>query len=87
MAGGLPQVRLVNIGADDFIKSSLLVLAPDQLQQSIVDSGAVWQEEGGTRRSLVEEEQLLLQANLSVVALRSLFKECLVLLKLLLIRE
>jgi hypothetical protein len=47
----------------------------------------VRQEEGGTRGNLVEEEQLLLQANLPVVALRSLFKECLVLLKLLLVRE
>lgn len=87
MARGLPQVRFVNIGADDLVKGSLLVLAPDQLHQSIVNSGAVGQEEGGSRRNLVKEEQLLLQTNLSVVALRSLFKERLVLLKLLLVRE
>lgn len=87
VARGLPQVRLINVGADDLVKSSLLVLAPDQLHQSIVDSSAVGQEEGGTRRNLVEEEQLLFQTDLSVVALRSLFKESLVLLKLLLVGE
>lgn len=59
VARGLPEIRLVNIGADDLVKGSLLVLAPDQFQQRIVNSGAVRQEESGTRRSLVEEEQLL----------------------------
>lgn len=87
VARGLPEIRLENIGADNLVKGSLLVLAPNQFQQSIVNSGAVRQEEARTRRSLVEEEELLLQTNLSVVALRSLFKECLVLLKLLLVRE
>jgi hypothetical protein len=45
------------------------------------------QEEGGTGGDLVEEEQLLLEANLSVVALGRFLKEGLVLLKLLLVGE
>lgn len=45
VARGLPEIRLEHIGADNLVKGSLLVLAPDQFQQSIVNSGAVRQEE------------------------------------------
>lgn len=47
----------------------------------------MWQEEGGTGRGLVEEEELLVLTDLSVIAFRSLSKEVLVLLKLLLVGE
>jgi hypothetical protein len=47
----------------------------------------VRQEKGGSGRSLVKEEELLILTNLSVVALGSLSKEVLVFFKSLLVGE
>lgn len=87
MTRNLPEVGLVDIGSHDLDETTLLVLALDEVQQGVVDTHTVGQEEGRAGRNLIEEEELLVLANLSVVALGSLSKEVLVLLELLLVRE
>lgn len=87
MTRGLPQIGLVHVGGHDLSESSLAILALQKIHQSIVDTRTVGEEEGRTRRSFIEEEQLLILTNLSVIPLLSLSKEVLVLVKLLLVGE
>lgn len=87
MAGGLPQICLVHVGGHDLGESSLAIFCLEEVHQGVINARAVGQEEGGTRRSFIEEEELLLLTNLAVIPLLSLSKEVLVLFKLLLVRE
>lgn len=64
-----------------------MVLALDEVDEGVVDADAVGQEERGAGGSLVEEEELLVLADLSVVTLCRLGEEVLVLLELLLVGE
>lgn len=82
-----PQVGLVHVWRHDLIKATLLVLALDEINQGVVDAGTMREHEGGTWRHLIPEEELLLLANLAVVALGRLLKEGLVLVELLLVWE
>ena len=54
----------------------------DEFNPCVVDVGTTWQEEARSWAELVEEEQLLLLANLAVVALGGLLLEVLPFLKL-----
>jgi hypothetical protein len=83
----LPQIRLVHVGGHDLGEATFSVLALEEIHQGIVDAHTVRQEEGGSRRHLVKEEELLVLANLSVVALGGLGQEVLILLELLLVGE
>lgn len=87
VTGRLPEICLVHVRGHDLGEISLLVLALKQVHQGVVDTHTVGEEEGRSRRHLVEEEKLLILSNLSVVALGGFSEEVLVLLKLLLVRE
>lgn len=83
----LPQVGLVHVGSHNLVETTGSVFALDQVHEGVVNAYTVWQEEGGTGGGFVEEEKLLVLADLSVIAFGSLSKEVLVLLKLLLVGE
>jgi hypothetical protein len=87
VAGCLPEIRLVHVGGHDLLETALAVLLLHQGVQGVVDAGAVGEPEGGARGDLVEEEELLVRSDLSVVALRRLGQEGLVLFEGLLVGE
>ena len=87
MAGGLPQLAVVDVGRDDFLETSLSVLATNEFNQRVVNVGATRLEETGARRKLVEEEKFLVAADLSMVAFRCLLLKLLPFLELLRVGE
>ena len=60
MTGLLPQLGVVNIGADDFVKASLPVLLFDKVNESVEDDRAFRLEEATSGAQLVEKEQFLI---------------------------
>jgi hypothetical protein len=87
VTGLLPQVGLVHVGRHDLIEATLLILSLDEVDKSIVNTGAVREHKGRSWRHFIPEEQLLLSTDLAVVPLGGLFEENLVLFKLLLVRK
>ena len=87
MARCLPQLEVVHVGRDDLTVVARKVLLADDVAEPIVDAAAVGQEEARARREIVKEEELLLDAKLAVVALRSLLLQDLILFEHLLVRE
>ena len=75
MARSFPQLWIIHVGGDDLLEAALPVLLLDELQQLVVDVGALGLEKAGARWQLVEKEELLLDAQLSVVTLSCLFLE------------
>ena len=75
VSGLLPQLGVVHIGRDDLGESPAPVLLPHHGHQLVVDVRAAGREEARAGAQLVEEEQLLRHADLTVVALRSLLLE------------
>lgn len=71
VARGLPELRVEDIGSDDFFKATHAVSSLDEVHQSVVDVSSLGEEEAAARAELVKEEQLLLAANFTVVALSS----------------
>ena len=59
MPGLLPELGVVDIGADDFGESSCPVLFFDEVDEAIENDGAFGLEETTSGTQLVEEEQLL----------------------------
>ena len=70
-----------------FLVSTLKVLFSHQLDQGVVDPGAVRQPEAASRTELVEEEKLLVLSNLAMVAFGGLGEESLVFGQLFLVGE
>lgn len=83
----LPQIGLVHVGRNDFLEVTLAVFALDAVHQSVVDAGAVGQEESRSRRDFVKKEELLVLTNLAMVAESSFSEESLMLFEGLLIGE
>ena len=73
MARSFPQLGIIHVGRDDLLEPALPILFLDELQQLVVYVGALRLEKAGARRQLVEKEQLLLDAEFSVVTLSCLF--------------
>lgn len=69
MATSFPEVDIEHVRSNDLFVASHLVLLFDQVDQVVVDLGPRGSEEGATRSSLVEEEQVLLFGNHSMVIL------------------
>lgn len=69
VAGCSPQVSVVDVRRDDFLKATLAVLASDEFDELVVDASAMRQPEAGTRGERVEEEKLLRLAQVLVIAL------------------
>jgi hypothetical protein len=87
VARRLPQLEVEHVGRDHFVVVALPVLLADEVLQPVVEARAVRQEEARARAELVEVEELLLEADLAVVALGRLLLEVLPLGELLLVGE
>mmetsp|Transcript_31380 Transcript_31380/g.43544 ORF Transcript_31380/g.43544 Transcript_31380/m.43544 type:complete len:284 (+) Transcript_31380:1044-1895(+) len=87
VAGGLPQLEVVDVGRDNLVILKLPVLLAQVLHEGVVDACTVGEEKGGARGEMVEEEELLLQPYHAVVALLCLLDAVLVLLHELDVRE
>jgi len=68
----LPQLRIVDIGWDDFGVATYTVLWAHELNESIVNGGAVGIKKGASRRQRSEIEELLFWTDGAVVPLRYL---------------
>ena len=64
MAGYIPQFGVVDIGRDNFLKSSFPVFLLDHIDESIVNNRAVRQEESAAGAQRVEEEKILILGEL-----------------------
>ena len=60
MAGLLPKLGIVDVGADDFVEPTLPVLLFDEIDESVENDGAFGLEEATAGTQLVEEEQFLI---------------------------
>ena len=60
MAGNIPQLGVVDIGRNNFLKSSFPVFLLDHIDESIVDNRAMRQEESAARAQRVKEEKILI---------------------------
>ena len=60
MAGLLPKLGIVDVGADDFVESTFPVLLFDEIDESVENDGAFGLEEATAGTQLVEEEQFLI---------------------------
>lgn len=87
VARRLPDADIIHVGSLNLLVAALAVLRAQKGLEGVEDLGTVGQKEGASWRNLVEEEQLLLLAQLNVVALLGLLQELQVLLHLLLIGE
>mmetsp|Transcript_5306 Transcript_5306/g.16654 ORF Transcript_5306/g.16654 Transcript_5306/m.16654 type:complete len:469 (-) Transcript_5306:558-1964(-) len=89
----VPQIHVVHVGRNHLVidavgwQASPPVAAADERDERVVEARAVGQEEGGAGAELVEEEELLLDPDPAVVALRRLFLQRLPLLQELGVRE
>lgn len=87
VARGLPQFAVVDVGRDHLLESSFPVLRAYEFHEGVVDVSSARLKEARSRRELVEEEQLLLLADLAMIALGRLLLELLPLLELLVVGE
>ena len=83
MARRHPEFGVVDVGRDDLLEASLSVFTSNELHELVVDHGAFGIEEAASWTELMEEEEVLLLTDLSVVTLGSLLLEVLPLLQLL----
>lgn len=70
MTRSLSEICFVHVGSDDFVVIRLPVLGFQELQHSIIDAGAMWEERVGAWRNLVKEEKTPVLTDLSRIALR-----------------
>merc|ERR1719234_1025192 len=75
VAGGLPQLGVVDVWTDNLLKASLPVLLLDEGKELVVDVSALGLEKAGPWREFVEEEKILLNSDLPVVSLCCLLLE------------
>lgn len=80
MARRLPQLLVEDVGGDDLLKTALHVLRTHHVLQCAVNVRSARQEETRAGAQVVEEKEVLLRANLAVVALGCLLQQVLVLL-------
>ena len=59
VTGRLPQLGIVNVGRDDFLKTPFPVLFPDEFDETIVNEGSFGLEKTGSRTQFMEKEELL----------------------------
>eukprot|EP00050_Salpingoeca_kvevrii_P006220 m.288086 g.288086 ORF g.288086 m.288086 type:complete len:548 (-) comp11898_c0_seq1:182-1825(-) len=81
VARRLPELAVENVGGDDLLEAAHLVLAADKVDERVVDVGAVGREKAAAGAEVVEEKELLVAANLAVVALCGLLLDDLPLLE------
>ena len=67
MARFRPQGLFVDGWRDDFLEAIAYVLFSEELDKSVEDSSAVWEEDGGSGAVDGSGEELLLGSNVSVV--------------------
>ena len=84
---GLPEINVEHVGGHNLLETTLLVLSTDERDESVVDAGSVGEEEARSGGDLVEEPQLLVLSDLSVVSLLGLLEPLHVLLQLLVVGE
>jgi hypothetical protein len=82
VAADLPKLDVVHVGRDDLLVAADEVLLAQKIGELVIDACTVRVEERGAWREVVEEEELLLLADSSVVALRELLLEFEVLVEL-----
>mmetsp|Transcript_25488 Transcript_25488/g.42978 ORF Transcript_25488/g.42978 Transcript_25488/m.42978 type:complete len:248 (+) Transcript_25488:1998-2741(+) len=87
VSGRLPQLQVEDIGRDDLLVAAYPVLLLDEVHEAVVDPGTVRHPECRAGRQVVEEKQLLLGAQVAVVALLRLLLELQPLLQLTLVWE
>mmetsp|Transcript_3792 Transcript_3792/g.4275 ORF Transcript_3792/g.4275 Transcript_3792/m.4275 type:complete len:638 (+) Transcript_3792:646-2559(+) len=85
--GGMPEVKVVNIGSDHLSVLILPVLLSDESKKVVVEACSVGEEEAATRGQVVEEEEFVVQAHNAMVSLLCLLNTLLILSHQLLIRE
>ena len=83
----LPQIEVEDVGGDHFLIASFPILVADERDQLVVDPRTVREPEAAAGRQVVEEEQLLLGAEVTMVALLGLLLELQPLLQHALVRE
>mmetsp|Transcript_36730 Transcript_36730/g.118502 ORF Transcript_36730/g.118502 Transcript_36730/m.118502 type:complete len:471 (-) Transcript_36730:417-1829(-) len=87
VARGLPQLEVVHVRRDDLLVAPEPQLAADELDKLVVQPTAERLEEARAGREVVEEKELLLDADRAVVALLGLLLQRLPLAELLLVGE
>jgi hypothetical protein len=73
-------LEVIHIRCDNFAISPLEILATDEINELVVDTGTMWKPESASRAQFVEHKKVLLRANDAVVALLGLLDtacECL----------
>mmetsp|Transcript_5067 Transcript_5067/g.9371 ORF Transcript_5067/g.9371 Transcript_5067/m.9371 type:complete len:558 (-) Transcript_5067:471-2144(-) len=79
VAGDLPEVEVEDVGRDDFLVLVVPVLLADELDEAVVDTGSVGEEEAAAGGEMVEEKELMLDTQVAVVALLGFLDAVLVL--------
>ena len=69
MTTSLPEVDVEQIRSDHFLEASYFVLVLHEIHEFVVDLGAVRHEEGRAGSQVVEEVQVLLRADQTMVSL------------------
>jgi hypothetical protein len=83
MSRSLPKLHVVNIWTDDLVESSLSVLVPYHVHKVVVDMGSLWKEEARSWGKFVEEEELLISSQFSMISFSCFLLHFLPLLQLL----
>lgn len=73
MARCEPQLGVVHIRSDDFLKSTLFVLVSEEFNERIVNVRAMGGKEAGSGTKFVEEEKFILPAQFSVISFSCFF--------------
>ena len=68
----VPKVEVVDVGGDDLVVAALPVVVLDEVDELVVDAGAVGEPEGRPGRQVVEHDELLLLHDAAVIALLGL---------------
>jgi len=71
VTGCFPEFCVKNVWGDDLLEPAHTVLLTDKVHEAVVQEGTLGKEEGTAGAELVEEEQVLLNPEPAVVALRS----------------
>lgn len=73
MARCEPQLGVVHIRSDDFLKSTLFVLISEEFNERIVNVRAMGGKEAGSGTEFVEKEKFIFPAQFSVISFSCFF--------------
>ena len=73
MARCEPQLGVVHIRGDNFLKTTLAVFASEEFNKSIVNMCAMGGKEAGSGTKFVEEEEFILPAQFPVISFSCFF--------------